>query len=175
MGFGGNELLYGLCGEAVLDCWLSHPSARPLASIKARDFWRELADFQTFVRGVFGGDMMAVKKQKRVYNTQWINVSLSDHDAEQLASEEVTDEQVFADVLALVVQGFEVRIKQRDGNESYIAMLFPVSANHPFDGLALSAYAPTPNVALRALLYKHFRILQEDWSSYLHRSGGGIG
>jgi len=107
--------------------------------------------------------------------TTWVNVNLTSEDKEVLKNAETSSDELAAALVALVLEGYEFRLKPSRKEDSYMAFLFPPDNGHAHSGFALSAFAADPRTALTVLLYKHFEVLGTDWTRNVSTSGDNFG
>jgi hypothetical protein len=69
-------------------------------------------------------------------------------------------------VFTCVDKGYKLTLKI-DG-KGYKVELFNVSSDEETHGYILSAYGNSSRKALTAVFFKHFELLQEDWTDYVN-------
>lgn len=103
--------------------------------------------------------------------TQWVMCDLPKEVKERLKSEKVNVASVFKSLGNLVEQGYKVSIS-RDDRADCVGAYLTAPRNGSGDPVkCLSARGPSIDACLMVLLYKHYEILQEDWSGAIRQDG----
>jgi len=110
------------------------------------------------------------QRQGKYRPVQWINVALSDDDKTWL-EDNITNVDKFANWLSDVVStGHRVSVKWDDRNNCCVgSIVIPVGdKDHILTGRGSTAFT-----AVFAALYRHFVILEQDWTSQSQEQAGG--
>lgn len=92
---------------------------------------------------------------------------LTDAELEAFDNEVTTDEDILAATVEITYAGYDVKLSYSERLTAYTCTLVDQDANRKTAGYALSAQDTTGREALRMALYKHFVILEQNWSSLL--------
>jgi len=97
---------------------------------------------------------------------KWINRNLTDEEKDDHDATKVTPQALFKDLLGLVIQGYNVAVKFDSYSSCFQATLIPYNKNDVNYGYGLSARSAQPDRAISLLLFKHFRVMGENWAQY---------
>lgn len=97
-------------------------------------------------------------------STVWINRQLTDDEKEQHDTGNITPQNTFKSLLQAVLQGYNISVKWDAYSSCFQATLIPYNTASPNYGYGLSARASDPHRALSLLFFKHYEVLQENWS-----------
>lgn len=95
----------------------------------------------------------------------WRNITLTADDKAAIERQLERDDSDFLlgeGIAALLLQGISLNIKPRPDN-TFIAMGFGTAIDSEGRTMGVSAFANSPDVALHALLYKYFVIMDGNW------------
>lgn len=112
---------------------------------------------------------MATKKQASpvkkmpVSDIKWVNRNLDEREKADHDRANYTDEGIFIDLCTLTLQGYNFSLKWDGYSSCFQAALIPYNEQDVNYGFGLSARAATPKRAVSLLLYKHFRVLEQNW------------
>lgn len=108
-------------------------------------------------------------KSREVQNDQVLFVNYDLTDEERASCKRYLDsaEQWAAAVEAVVVAGYALSVKPEGDGEAFAAFLRAPSRDCDNSGLILSGRGSTPVKAVRQVLFKHLRVMAEDWRPYL--------
>jgi len=96
---------------------------------------------------------------------QWINRQLTEEEKEIHDSAKLSPDKTFKGLLSVGLQGYNFSLKWDAYSSCYQATLIPYNTANTNYGYGLSARAADPHRAISLLLYKHYEVLQEDWTS----------
>lgn len=120
------------------------------------------------------GVKMAKKSDKFKWNG-YVNVEISATEAE-LAEAYIGDEKkVFMAIGKTVVDGYKLAVSFDQETETFRATATCFDKESPNFGYALGAFGSDWYTAIAAVLYKHYEISDEDWTSYAPKSGRSFG
>jgi len=103
--------------------------------------------------------------------TQWVVCELPTPVKDRLKKEKVNEPAVFKSLDNLVESGYKFSLS-RDERADCVGCYLTAPRNDGSTSVrCLSARAPTVAAAIMVLLYKHYEMLQEDWSGSLKENG----
>lgn len=102
--------------------------------------------------------------------TQWVSCDLSPEEKDDLRKRDISVDAILSSLAAVIAEGFKISISFDSRSDAVGAYLTAPRDTYPNSTVCLSARAPSLEAALSVLLYKHYEVLQEDWSTGL--SGG---
>lgn len=97
--------------------------------------------------------------------TRWVKCDLSPDEKDDLKKREVSVTAVIASLADVIGEGFKISVSYDERSDCVGAYLTAPKESGLGGAVCLSARAPTLETALAVLLYKHFEVLREDWSS----------
>lgn len=97
---------------------------------------------------------------------KWINRNLTEQEKADHDNQAKTPAQLGVLLFAVAMQGYNVRVAYDGYSKCFQANIIPYQAENPNFGYALSARGVTPERAVSLLLYKHYAILEENWSDH---------
>lgn len=95
----------------------------------------------------------------------FINVQLGKDDKEQLQTTDLTAEFPVSAIFALADEGYKFSIKKDEHNQTYVASLSDSRDSSDTFGGILTGRGATGLNAWYALAYRHFVILESDWTN----------
>lgn len=95
----------------------------------------------------------------------FVSCELSDEQKKHVKAHLPAMDQALDSVDRFVRDGYKLSIRFEDRSMAYAVWLTGPEKDSTNSGLVLSARGPSLVAALGVLLYKHFEVLQEDWTS----------
>lgn len=102
--------------------------------------------------------------QKSFPKTVWVECDLGEDHKKHLKSLKVTAEKTMQGLDSLVVEGYKLSMSFETKNDCVGVYLTQPKPEGQEYTVCLSARGPSLDKALMVLLYKHFEMLQGDWS-----------
>jgi len=103
--------------------------------------------------------------------TQWVACDLPKEVKERLKKEKVNEPAIFKSLDNLVEQGYKFSLS-RDRRADCIGCYITAPRESDDEPVrCLSARAPTVAASIMVLLYKHYEMLQEDWTGAVGKDG----
>lgn len=93
----------------------------------------------------------------------WVNCNLSDDDISSIENWELSDTELLTALSSLIGEGYAVSVKRSPDNLSVMATIIGQADTCDNVGKGMSAFADTPDDAIKVLLYKHFNLLRGQW------------
>jgi hypothetical protein len=103
--------------------------------------------------------------------TAWIRCDLTDEHKKHMKSLKFEPKGALESLERLVEDGFKLTFSRDAKNDCVGAYLTSPKESESDPQLCLSARGPTLTSAIMVLLYKHFELLGEDWSSHIDKRG----
>lgn len=106
----------------------------------------------------------------RVAFRGYVNYTPTKEDKESLTLGLADGWNVAEHLESVLLGGYRIGINWDNYNSAYAASLYCQNADSSNAGWTLSARASNPDSALVRVLWLHFHVFREDWSSALERS-----
>lgn len=97
---------------------------------------------------------------------KWINRNLTAEEKAHHDTQEKSASELGKLLFTLVMQGYNLRIGWDAYSKCYQANIIPFQPENPNFGYAISARGATAQRAISLLLYKHYAVFNENWSSF---------
>lgn len=113
---------------------------------------------------------MTEKKQSRKtapangYEVRWVNRNLTEQEKTEHDTRPVDLSRIGKDWIKIALQGYSTKLSWDAYSKCFQATLTAWDGNCPNYGYGLSARGSTPERAISLLLYKHYEVLQENWT-----------
>lgn len=117
---------------------------------------------------------MAKKAEKFKFNG-YVNVSIPASEVNRAEKFIADDKNVFMMLGQSIVDGYKIACKFDEDNESIVATATCFDADSPNFGYVMSSFGGDWYTAVAALLFKHYELTDEDWSSFVGNSGNRFG
>jgi len=113
----------------------------------------------------------AAKKtaEKRKYDVQFVKCELDKQMREELKAQPVVLEELFNGLNRMVDSGYKLSFGYEQRNDCVGVYVTAPDQDHQFHGLCLSARGTDEVGALKAILFKHYTLLEENWGSPVDR------
>lgn len=97
----------------------------------------------------------------------FIERRMSDAELEAFDNDQATDTDILAATVELAVSGYDIKLSYSERLKAFTCTLVDQDSSRKTAGYALSAQDATGREALRMACYKHFVILEGDWTHLL--------
>lgn len=103
--------------------------------------------------------------------TSWIRCDLTEDHKKHLKSLKFNAAQSLDALERLTEDGYKLSFSRDEKNDCIGVFITAPKEDGQVVQLCLSARGPTLTAAMMSVLYKHFEILKEDWSSNIDKRG----
>lgn len=93
----------------------------------------------------------------------YVDYRLSDDEIERMMAWELLNEDIWISITGELSGGYRFTLSHNGQNDHFVAAFTGLEGS-PNAGYTLSAFAPDVESAVRALAFKHFIALEQDWS-----------
>lgn len=107
---------------------------------------------------------------------KFVSCSLSEEDKAHVKEHLLGSSDILDKLEDLCREGYKISVSFDERSDAVGAFMTRVSQGDPHTGWTLTARAPFAVAALTVLLYKHFEMLKEDWTTAMaggQRDGWG--
>lgn len=133
--------------------------------------------YEHIVRIIERAMEMAGKSTKKQSSAEWkgfIDCRLTEEQVEGLMMWELSYEDVWVALTGELSGNYRFTLSFNSQNDHFVAALTGGEGS-PNQGYTLSSFAPDVDTAVRALCYKHFVVLEQDWQRAKNNPKAAIG
>lgn len=113
-------------------------------------------------------------KAPRFNDNQFVRYELDANQQKELKAANVTADQIFDDLFALISDGYKFTVKWDTYSECFGVFMQSDGTEDTNAGFILTGRGSSPLKALKQVIYKHRVCLDGNWSDYVEREGRGV-
>jgi len=111
------------------------------------------------------------KRQERFNDAQFVRYELDKALQASCKAWEITSDAMLDAINRLADDGYAITVKWDSYSEAYLASVRQTRDNGKNSGFVLTGRGSSGAKALKQALFKHFEVMDTDWSQYAERRG----